>query len=52
MKFKIITKMPGEKTADLNDPYGKKGFSSIQWWYGLLAMRNERIAMIKTVARM
>lgn len=52
VKFKIITKMPGEKTADLNDPYGKKGFSSIQWWYGFLGMRNERIAMIKTVARM
>jgi N4-gp56 family major capsid protein len=52
VKFKIITKMPGEKTADLNDPFGKKGFSSIQWWYGFLGMRNERLGMIKTVARM
>ncbi|MFZ3581885.1 N4-gp56 family major capsid protein [Loktanella sp. DJP18] len=51
-KFKIITKMPGEGVADRNDPYGKKGFSSIQWWYGFLGMRPERLAVIKTVARM
>jgi N4-gp56 family major capsid protein len=51
-KFKIITKMPGDETADFNDPYGKKGFSSIQWWYGFLGMRPERMAVIKSVARM
>lgn len=51
-KFKIITKKPGEKTADLNDPYGETGFSSIKWWYGFLAMRPERIGLIKTVAKM
>jgi hypothetical protein len=24
VKFKMITKMPGEKTADRDDPYGKR----------------------------
>lgn len=51
VKFKIMTKMPGEKTADRNDPYGETGFSSIKWYYGSLIMRPERIAVIKTVAR-
>ena len=51
VKFKIMTKMPGEKTADRNDPYGETGFSSIKWYYGTLIMRPERIAVIKTVAR-
>lgn len=50
-KFKIITKMPGEKTADFSDPYGQKGFSSMLWWYGTLIMRPERLAVIKTVAK-
>ena len=50
MKFKIITKMPGEKTADRTDPYGETGFSSIKWYYGVLVLRPERLGMIKTVA--
>ena len=50
VKFKIIMKKPGEETADRNDPYGKTGFSSIQWYYGFMALRPERIALIKTVA--
>ena len=50
-KFKIITKMPGEKTADFADPYGQKGFSSMLWWYGTMIMRPERLAVVKTVAR-
>jgi N4-gp56 family major capsid protein len=49
-KFKIINKMPGEATADLNDPYGLTGFSSITWFYGSLVVRPERIAVVKTVA--
>ena len=49
-KFKIITKMPGEATADLNDPYGLTGFTSITWFYGSLVVRPERIAVVKTVA--
>lgn len=50
VKFSIITKMPGQATADRNDPYGETGFSSIKWYYGILIKRSERIALIKTVA--
>jgi N4-gp56 family major capsid protein len=50
VKFSVITKMPGEKTADRNDPYGETGFSSIKWYYGILIKRPERIGLIKTVA--
>lgn len=52
VKFKITTKMPGEKTADRNDPYGETGFSSIKWYYGTLILRPERIAVVKTIAKM
>ena len=51
VKFNVITKMPGPATADRNDPYGKSGFSSIQWWYGILVKRPERIGLVKTVAK-
>jgi N4-gp56 family major capsid protein len=51
MKFKIITKMPGEKTADRTDPFGLMGFSSIRWWYGTLLLRPERIALLKSLAK-
>lgn len=50
VKFNVITKMPGEETADRNDPYGLTGFSSIRWYYGILVKRPERLALIKTVA--
>lgn len=49
-KFKITTKLPGDATADRNDPYGEVGFSSLKFYYGTLIMRPERIAVIKTVA--
>lgn len=52
VKFKITTKMPGEATADRNDPYGEMGFSSIKWYYGAMILRPERLAVIKTVAAM
>lgn len=51
MKFKIITKKPGKETADRNDPYGETGFSSIKWYYGTMILRPERLAVIKTVAK-
>jgi len=51
MKFKIITKKPGEKTADRSDPYGKMGFSSIAWWHGTMILRPERLAVVKTLAK-
>ena len=49
-KFSIITKEPGRETADRADPYGKKGFSSLQFWYGFLCKRPERLGLIKCVA--
>lgn len=52
VKFKITHKAPGEATADRNDPYGETGFMSIKWYYGFMALRPERLALIKTVARM
>ncbi len=51
MKFKITTKMPGKETADRTDPYGETGFSSIKWYYGTMILRPERLAVIKTVAK-
>lgn len=50
VKFKITHKKPGEETADRNDPYGETGFMSIKWYYGFMALRPERIALIKTAA--
>lgn len=52
VKFKITHKAPGEATADRNDPYGETGFMSIKWYYGFMALRSERIALVKTVARL
>ena len=50
VKFSVLTKMPGNETADRNDPYGETGFSSIKWYYGILIKRPERIAVVRTVA--
>ncbi len=50
VKFKITHKKPGEATADRNDPYGETGFMSIKWYYGFMALRSERIGLIKTAA--
>ena len=50
VKFKITHKAPGEATADRNDPYGEMGFTSIKWYYGFMALRPERIGLIKTAA--
>lgn len=50
VKFKINHKKPG--TVDKNDPYGETGFMSIKWYYGSMVLRPERLALIKTVARM
>ena len=51
-KFKIYHKAPGEANADRNDPYGETGFMSIKWYYGFMALRPERLALIKTTATM
>lgn len=50
-KFKTIHKKPDELYS-LDNPYGKKGFMSVQWWYGFMLLRGERLALIKTVGRM
>lgn len=50
VKFSVLTKMPGNDTADRNDPYGQTGFSSMWWYYGILINRPERLALVKTVA--
>lgn len=49
VKYKIIHKKPAEN-AGLHNPFGKIGFMSIQWWYGFMVIRPERIALIKTAA--
>ena len=51
VKFKIFHKKPGLDTVDKTDPFGESGLMSIKWYYGFMALRPERIALIKTVAR-
>lgn len=45
-KFEIITKMPGKEIADRQNPYGKVGFSSNNYWYGILVERPDWIGCI------
>ena len=49
-KFKIIVRKPGKEMATVQDPYGKIGFSSITFYHGFIALRPERLAVVKTVA--
>jgi len=49
-KFKIIVKKPGQEMATVQDPFGKIGFSSITFYHGFIALRPERLAVVKTVA--
>ena len=52
VKFKIIHKAPSAETADRTDPYGETGFMSIKWYYGFMALRPERLGLIKTAAKL
>ena len=52
VKFKITHKKPGGETADRQDPYGETGFMSIKWYYGMMVLRPERLALIKTAAKL
>lgn len=52
VKFKITHKPPGEGMATSQDPYGETGFMSIKWYYGFMVLRPERIALIKTAAKL
>jgi N4-gp56 family major capsid protein len=51
VKFKIYHKKPGQDTVDKTDPFGESGLMSIKWYYGFMALRAERLGLIKTVAR-
>jgi N4-gp56 family major capsid protein len=51
VKFKIKHVKPEtEQAYSRDDPYGELGFMSIKWYYGFMALRPERIALVKTVA--
>lgn len=50
VKFKIKHSKPGSPESFANDPYGETGFMSIKWYYGFMALRPERIAVVKTIA--
>jgi N4-gp56 family major capsid protein len=52
VKFSITHKPPGREVADRNDPYGELGFMSIKWYYGFMLLRPERIALLRTVAKL
>lgn len=45
-KFEIITKKPGKEIADRQNPYGKVGFSSTNYWYGVLIERPDWLGCI------
>ena len=49
LKFTTTHKKPGKETADVNDPYGEKGFYSIKWYYGFMALRPERLGILWTM---
>jgi N4-gp56 family major capsid protein len=49
VKFTTTHKKPGKEIADLNDPYGEKGFYSIKWYYGFMGLRPERLGIIWTI---
>ena len=51
-KFKIYHKKPGESMADRMDPYGLSGFMSIQFFYGFMPLRTERLAIFYSAAQM
>lgn len=50
VKFKI-KHVPPSQNYSSDDPYGETGFMSIKWYYGFMALRPERIALIWSVAR-
>lgn len=50
VKFNINHKKPGPEMVSRDDPYGKTGIWSIQWWYGFMPLRPERLALMKTAA--
>lgn len=49
--FKIYQQMPGQGAANIDDPFGKHGWWSIQWYYGTMITRPERLVCIHTLAK-
>ena len=49
-KLKTYHVVPGSQASLANDPYGKKGRFSLQFYYGFLVLRPERLAVVWTVA--
>lgn len=49
VKFKTKHVKP-ENNHSTTDPYGETGFYSIKWYYGLMILRPERIAVLWTLA--
>jgi len=53
VKFKIKHVKPeSDISYSSADPYGELGFMSIKWYYGLLILRPERIALCLSVAEL
>ena len=50
-KFKVYHKKPGKEMVSTVDPYGQMGIMSIQWYYGSMMLRTERLAIIYSVGR-
>lgn len=52
-KFRIKHSFPQDDISyGAHDPFGEIGFMSIKFWYGTLIPRPERLAVLKTVARL
>ena len=49
--FRIYQQMPGQGAASADDPFGKHGWWSIQWWYGTMITRPDRLICIHTLAK-
>lgn len=52
VKFKIKHSKPESAESYAIDPYGETGFMSIKWYYGTMILRAERLALVKTSAKM
>ena len=49
VKFKTKHVKP-DQNFTTEDPYGTRGFMSIQWWYGFMIQRPERIGIMYSLA--
>ena len=49
--YRIYQQMPGQGAASADDPFGKHGWWSIQWWYGTMITRPDRLICIHTLAK-